>query len=80
MEAYDSGVKCGVCVWGGPIYRRHAPWAQAGRGAGNRHLTGATGTCQCGRARWATLLPDTLAGILPAKASASPSRAQFGLE
>lgn len=32
-----------------------------------------TRTCQSGRARWAALLPDTLAGILPAKASACPS-------
>lgn len=48
----------------------------AQRGAGGRG-TGVsrepTRMCQSGRARWATLLPDTLAGILPAKAGLSPS-------
>ena len=32
-----------------------------------------TRTCQSGRARWVTLLPDSLAGILSAKAGAFPS-------
>ena len=56
-----------VCVC---IYSRRAHARPGGERAGNRHLTGATGTCQSGRACWATFLPDTLAGILLVKASA----------
>ena len=66
-QQYCVCVCVSVCVC---IYRRLAHTRPGGERAGNRHLTGATGTCQSGRACWATFLPDTLAGILLVKASA----------
>lgn len=63
--------------WGVPVcghsYRRHT---HLGPGREKVRVAGVswepTKTCQSGRARWATLLPDALAGILSAWAGASP--------
>lgn len=66
----------------GHIHRATFPQAKWVGGAGSRHLSQEqTRTCQAGRARWATL-SDTLAGILPTKASSSsclPSTEQPGV-
>lgn len=70
-----------MCIYG-HTSEAMFPQPKWARGAGSRHFSQEqTRTCQAGRARWATLFPDTLAGILLTKASTSslPSTEQAAL-